>query len=125
MIGYFSSLPPLGLMKPWGDGSRHRHGGPSCSGKMACGLSCKGATRVAHTAGETRDGTNCSVRLHRRDTVARYREAPPATTTRRAQGPKPGEPGSYHEQTSRPGGLRTSNQTSACHHESFSYAQDT
>src|SRR6266571_7115397 len=72
MIGYFSSLPPLGLMKPWGDGSRHRHGGPSCSGKMACGPGCKGATRVAHTVGVTQDGTKCSVRLHKRDTVDQY-----------------------------------------------------
>src|SRR2546427_13098246 len=55
-----------------GDGSRHWHGGPSYAGKMGFCPGCEGATRVAHKAGVTQDGTKCSVRLHRRDTVAHY-----------------------------------------------------
>src|SRR2546428_12394392 len=76
-LGFLSTtLKRVLRMRPWETAPGIDMGGPSYAGKMACGPGCKGAAHVAHTAGVTQDGTNCSVRLHRRDTVDSYGEAP-------------------------------------------------
>src|SRR6266581_4033184 len=108
-----------------GNGSRHWHGGPSYAGKMGVCPGCEGATRVAHIAGVTEDGTKRSVRLHRRNDVDQYRRESSswwhgllARALKQAgslfyhflagggitdfvrqisSGTKPGEPGSAHE----------------------------